>query len=492
MPPDHQPEPIEERRASGSELVPEVFVDEVAGSDRGLSGEAGGRAAAHDPYAALRIRNYRLFASGFVCSSTGLQMLSAAVAWEVWQRTHDPWFLGLVGLVRAAPVVALALVAGQLIDMLPRKAILIVTQLAFALAALAMAVASWAHAPIWAFFLLIFIAGCARSFNGPTRSSLLPALVPADVFHNAITWNSGVFQFSAIVGPLAAGVLLQWTNASWPVYVCTAVLCGALAFTAGLLEPRASAPSTARFSVDSALAGLNHIRRERVVLAAITLDLLAVLFGGATALLPIYAEQILDVDAVGYGALRAAPFVGALLMALVLAHRPPFKRSGATLLLAVAGYGVSMFVFGISGNFLLSLAALGLGGALDNISVVIRHVLVQARTPDHLRGRVGTVNSVFIECSNELGGFESGSVARVAGRWYGETAGAMISVVSGGIGTLFVVAGVALAWPQLRTLGTLIVRDDPTPPAPPPPPNPAATARTADARGASVDAAQTG
>lgn len=470
--------PPEEHRSAGPEIEPESFVHEVA-SER-----------PHDPYAALRLPNYRLFASGFVCSSTGLQMLSAAIGWEVWQRTESSWYLGLVGLVRAAPVVALALIAGQIIDTLSRKTILIVTQIAFALAAIVLAVASWAHAPIWVLFALIFVAGCARSFNGPTRSSLLPALVPADTFHNAITWNSGVFQFSAIVGPLASGGLIVLTGQVWPVYLCTAVLCATLALTAGWLEPRkTTGPPAGPLSLESALAGLRHIRREKLVLAVITLDLLAVLFGGATALLPQYAKEVLGVEAVGYGALRAAPFVGALLMALVLAHRPPFKRSGRTLLLAVAGYGLCMIIFGVSANFMLSIVALGLGGALDNISVVIRHVLVQARTPDHLRGRVGTVNSVFIECSNELGGFESGAVASLAARWFGATVGAMFSVVSGGVGTLLVVAGVALAWPQLRRLGVLIVRDDPTPPEPTPPPRPAATPRTAPANADSTDAA---
>jgi MFS family permease len=307
---------------------------------------------------------------------------------------------------------------------------------------------------------LIALTGCARVFNGPSRSSLLPQLFRAGaigpVFHNAITWNSGVFQLAATLGPLAAGGLIAWLDVTWPVYTIAAVSCAWFGFTAMFIRPfpvdaplvRVTSPwQVLRPSVlmPGILEGVRHMWREKTVLGAIALDLFAVLLGGATALLPVYARDILHVGPIGLGALKAAPFVGALLMAVVLAHRRPFKHAGPTLLWSVAVFGACTIAFGLSTNFWLSMAMLATLGAVDNISVVIRHVLVIARTPDHLRGRVGAVNSVFIECSNELGGFESGLVAQVLGP--------VFSVVSGGVGTILVVIGMAWWLPELRRLG---------------------------------------
>ncbi len=403
---------------------------------------------AHDPYAALRDPNYRAFALGFACSSTGLQMMGTALAWDVYDKTHDALHLGYIGLARALPVLLLALPAGHIIDLVNRKLVLMLTQFAFACCALALAFSSREGWPIWVMYTLISLSGCARVFNGPSRATLLPLLVPRGVFHNAVTWNSGVFQFSAVAGPLLAGFMISWSQAAWPVYFMTAMGCFVFALSSLALRPRPSERREgARFTLASMLDGARHLYREKTILGAITLDLFAVLLGGATALMPVYAKDILHVGATGLGVLRAAPFVGALLMSLVLAHRPPFARAGRALLLSVAGFGVCTIAFGVSTNFWLSLAMLLTLGALDNISVVVRHVLVQVRTPDHLRGRVSSVNSVFIESSNELGAFESGAVARLFGP--------VASVVSGGVGTILVVLGIAWVWPQLRQLGRL-------------------------------------
>lgn len=412
----------------------------------------------HDPYAAIREPNYRLFAGGWMLASTGMQMQGAAVLWEIYEKTHDPLLVGSAGLARALPVVVLALPAGQIIDMVDRKRVLIATQFAFALASLALAAASFADANIVWLYLLLVITGCARVFNGPSRSSLLPQIVRKEHFHNAITWNSGLFHLSAGAGPLIAGGLIAWTGGAAAVYASTCAMCLAFGAMAMFIRPyeghvaHASARSiwsVARPGVllPGILEGVRHVRREKTVLAALALDLLAVLFGGATALVPIYAKDILHVGPVGYGALRSAQYIGALLMAVVLAHRKPFSRSGWTLLGAVAGFGACTIVFGLSRNFLLSYAALFSLGALDSISVVIRHVLVTVRTPDNLRGRVSAVNSVFIESSNEVGNFESGLVAKAFGP--------VVSAVSGGVGTILVVAAVALAWPELRRLRRL-------------------------------------
>lgn len=410
----------------------------------------------HDAYAALRDPNYRRFASGFIASSTGLQMLATGVTWEVYDRTHDPIMLGLIGFARAMPVLFLTLPAGHAADLYNRLAILITTQTGFALLAAAMTAASYLHAPIWVFLLLMTLLGCVRSFNGPARGSLLPTIVPPRIFENAVTWNSTVFQCSAIGGPIIAGVITAATGSVWPVYLGAAIGCALFALSASFIHaphtPRTDANGAAtgrgRFTMSGMLDGMSHVWREKTILSAITLDLFAVLLGGATALLPIYAAEILHVGEVGHGALRAAPYIGALLMALVLAHLPPFRRAGLALLLSVAGYGACMLLFGVSTWFPLSLALLAAAGALDNISVVIRHVLVQMRTPDRLRGRVSAVNTVFIESSNELGAFRSGLVAGVLGP--------VASVVTGGAGTILVVLGVAWLWPDVRRLGRLI------------------------------------
>jgi MFS family permease len=422
----------------------------------------GAQADRHDPYAALRSANYRNFALGFIVSSTGLQMFGTAVLWEIYQRAGNDiakgsLYLGYAGLVRALPVILFALPAGHLADIYDRRRILIFTQLAFAVAAAVFAFASHAQVHLGVFYLLLGLIGCARVFNGPTRSSLLPLIVPPESFHNAVTWNSGAFQFSAMVGPIAAGLVLAWSRAAWPVYLCTAAGCLIFAVTSTFIRPRVGqrAEGGDRFTARSMVAGLSHLWRERTILSAITLDLFAVLLGGATYLLPVYAADILHVGPGGYGWLRSAPYIGAFVMALVLAHRPAFRRAGPTLLWSVAGFGLCTIVFGLSRSFTLSLAALFLAGALDNISVVVRHVLVQVRTPDQLRGRVSAVNSVFIESSNELGGFESGLVASFFGP--------VISVVAGGIGTVVVVLGIAAVLPEIRRLGRLDPPADPKP-----------------------------
>jgi MFS family permease len=392
--------------------------------------------------------NYRRFAAGVLLGGFGMQMLATAVLWDVWERSHSAMDLGLVGLARALPVVALALPAGQVVDRVRRHRLLAVTQLGFAATGAIMTLASLLEAPLWVLYVALALAGCVRAFNMPTRQSLLPSLVEPAHFQNAVTWNSAIFQVCAIGGPLVAGLVLALSGHAWTVYAVATIGCLLFAMLAFGLRPRPSTAPPTALTRGGMFEGFGHIRRDRAILGAITLDLLAVLFGGATALLPIYATDILQTDAFGLGVLKAAPYAGALFMAGGMALRPEFRRAGSALLWSVVGFGVSMIVFGLSRNLWLSVLALAAGGAVDNISVVIRHVLVQARTPDHLRGRVTAVNSVFIECSNELGGFESGVVAQ----WLGP----VVSVVGCGVGTLLVTAGVAWWLPDLRRLGRLV------------------------------------
>jgi len=401
-----------------------------------------------DAYAAVRIGDYRRFALGFFLAATGLQMLGLAVLWEIHKRTDDPLAMGLTGIARALPVVLLALPAGHVVDRLDRKWIIIVSQLSFGVLAGLLALASIFVWPVWTYYVILLLMGCTRAFNGPARSSLLPQLVPPQTFHNAVTWNSGLFHVAAAVGPVLAGLTIEATHhKAWPVYLVVCVTSLIFCVLATTLSPRPIKREPQNLSLRSMGAGLSHVYREKTVFGALSLDMLAVLFGGATVLLPVYAEDILNVDATALGVLRASMPVGAVLMSIILAHLPPFRRAGRTLLFSVAAFGVATIGFGLSTNYWLSLALLLVAGMADNISVVVRHVLVQVRTPEHLRGRVGAVNTVFIECSNELGSFESGLVARLFTP--------VISVVSGGIGTLLVVLGVGAGFPDLRRLGPL-------------------------------------
>jgi MFS family permease len=387
-------------------------------------------------------------------------MLQVALGWELYERTHSALALGLVGLATALPVVILALPAGDLADRMDRKRILVWAQVAFILAGFALAALSYWEGPVALVYAVLLARGSAQAFNNPARQALLPQLVPADVFGNAVTWASSAFQAAAVVGPGLGGIAIAIEHRATGTYVISSLLTVVYLWT--LIEirgdegPRASAAGATgalpsrpreRMTLESIAAGMRFVRETKVILAAITLDLFAVLLGGATALLPIFAKDILHVGPDGLGWLRAAPSVGALLVAVAIAHRPAMSRTGVTLLVSVAGFGIATIVFGLSHSFWLSMVMLFALGVLDGISMIIRSTLVQVRTPDEMRGRVSAVNSVFVDMSNELGGFESGALAALVGP--------VTAVVAGGVGTLIVVASVTAAWPELRTLGPL-------------------------------------
>jgi MFS family permease len=403
--------------------------------------------ARHDPYAALRSRDFRLLLISTFLAVVGEQMLGVAIGWELYERTGAPLALGLVGLVQVLPVVLLALPAGQIADRLDRKRIVVATMLLLALCALGLALLSFSSGPLLLVYTCLLGVGIARAFQGPATSSLLAQVVPPEQFSNAATWESSAWQASAILGPALAGYVIATQHSATPIYLIITGMLLLAGLMLGLLRPRAVARLQEPATLATLLAGLRFIGQTKVILAAITLDMFAVLLGGATALLPIFAKDILHVGAEGLGWLRAAPAIGAILAALVIAYLPPFRRAGRTLLLVVAGFGLVTIVFGLSKIFLLSLLMLGLLGALDNISVVIRSTLVLTRTPDAMRGRVNAVHFMFIGISNELGAFESGVAAALLG-----TVGA---VVAGGIGTILVVLLVARIWPEVRRLGRL-------------------------------------
>lgn len=401
----------------------------------------------HDPYAALRFRDFRWLTAGQFVSTLGHQMLSVAVGWELYERTSSTLALGLVGLVQVVPVILLSLPAGQLADRYNRRAIVLVAQLLLALCSLGLALVSWAHGPIALVYLCLLGIGIARAFNSPASSTLLPQTVPPEHFANAATWSSSTWQLSAVAGPALGGAVIALSRNAALVYLADVVACLLFVLALGQIRGRQGARSTAPPSLQSLLAGVRFLRRSNILLAAITLDLFAVLLGGATTLLPVFARDILQVGPTGLGWLRAAPSVGAVVTAITLAYLPPLRHAGRALLWAVAGFGVATIIFGLSRSFALSLLMLALLGGLDNISVVIRGTLLLVCTPDELRGRISAVNSVFIGASNELGGFESGLAAALLGP--------VLAVATGGIGTILVVIVVALVWPEIRRLGRL-------------------------------------
>jgi MFS family permease len=401
----------------------------------------------HDPFAALRFRDFRLLAIGKFIAVVGEQMLGVAIGWEIYERTGSAFALGMVGFVQVLPVFLLAMPAGHIADQFRRKAIIAGAQAVLAVSALGLAALSWVAGPLPLVYLCLFGIGTARAFRDPAVSSLLPHTVTPAAFPNAATWSSSAWQLAVIFGPALGGFLIAWTH--HPAYVYALDVVAGVTYLLLVVAIRSRVPKMEReaFSLRSFVAGGAFIWRTKVILAALTLDMLAVLLGGATALLPIFAKDILQVGPAGLGWLRAAPSAGAVVVAFVVAHRPPFERAGRALLWAVAGFGAATIVFGLSTSFPLSLAMLALLGGLDQISVIVRGTLLLVRTPDALRGRVAAVHNIFVGASNELGEFESGVAAALVGP--------VIAVAAGGVGTLLVVAAIALTWPEVRRLGRL-------------------------------------
>jgi len=397
----------------------------------------------HDPYAALRIPAYRYYIAGWIISLIGLRIQSVAVAWEMYARTGDALSLGLVGLAQAVPTMLLALPAGYLADKFDRSRLMMVSLIASMVTSLALGVLSYTHGSVEWTYILLFLDASAVMLGRPARSALLPQLVPAPIFANAVTWNTSMVQIASVAGPALGGAVIIWhTSAAYLIAAFCSLLFLLLLIRLNL-QSRSERASGA--SLATLLAGIEFVWNKRILLTMISLDLFAVLLGGAVYLLPIFAEDILKVGPTGFGWLRAAPAIGAFCMAALLIYLPPLKRAGWSLLLNVAGFGVATIVFGLSTSFGLSFLMLFLTGAFDNVSMVIRGTMQQLLTPDHMRGRVSAVTSVFVGASNELGGLESGMMAH----WFGP----VFSVVSGGIGTLVVVAVSAFAAPELRALG---------------------------------------
>jgi MFS family permease len=407
----------------------------------------------HDPYAALRIPNFRLYIASLLTLTLGIQIQGVVVAWQIYEVTHDPLSLGLIGLAEAVPFIAIALYAGHVADRLDRRRVTMASSAVLFFCSLALLgltlVPPWlARGRVWPIYVVIFVSGIARSFLQPARTAFGAELVPRDIYPNAITWRSSSWQLAAVVGPALGGLLYAFAGARFAYAVDAALV---LVAVIGILHISHTsvrrvgthAPST----IESLKTGLRFVRGNPILLGALTLDLFAVLFGGAVALLPIFADDILHAGPQGLGLLRAAPAVGAVAVSLILAHRPPFRHTGRALLGSVALFGLCMIAFGLSRSFELSLAVLTLSGGADMVSVVVRSTLLQVLTPEPLLGRVSSVNAIFIGSSNEIGAFESGLAAKLLGT--------VTAVVLGGLATLGVVAVIARTVPELRKLGAI-------------------------------------
>jgi MFS family permease len=378
------------------------------------------------------------------------QIQAIVVSWQIYAITHDPLSLGLIGLSEALPFIGVSLFAGHVADRSNRQRISIAALFVLVLCAGALLAFSFATERVlargvWPFYAVIAVSGLARSFLQPARNALGAEIVPRELYHNAIAWRSSTWQTAAVIGPAVGGLLYAFGGPRI-AYIVQAILMAVafLAFARIEYAGRASAVGPAERITDSLTVGLRFVWSQPLLLGALTLDLFSVLLGGAEALLPIFADQILHVGPEGLGILRAAPAAGAVLMSLHLAHRPPFTRAGRTLLLAVATFAICIVGFGLSRSVYLSVVLLLASGMADNVSVLIRSTLVQMLTPGELLGRVSSVNSIFIGSSNELGAFESGVAARILGT--------VPAVVLGGLASLAVVGIVALTIPALRRM----------------------------------------
>lgn len=405
------------------------------------------------PYAALKLPDFRLFVTARFCITLAIQMQGVAVAWQVYDLTGDPLSLGLIGLAEAIPSISVSLYAGHIADIVQRKKIILICVFTLLVCSLALLfftlepgafILEYGAVSIYA---VIFVSGLARGFLTPAMFSYMPQLVPRELYSNAITWNSTLWETAAIGGPALGGFLFGFVGIRATYTADVLLMLIGIFLAIGVSNKPLPPESEEQGIVEKIRAGLRFVFHNQIILGAISLDLFAVLFGGAVALLPIFAKEILFVGPEGLGLLRAAPSVGALMMAFYITHNPITKNTGRTLLYCVAGFGVCMILFAVSTNFWLSLFLLMMSGVFDCISVIIRGTLLQTLTPENMKGRVSAVNHIFIGSSNEIGMFESGVAARVLG--------VVPSVIFGGCMTLVSVSVIAYLAKSLRKLQRL-------------------------------------
>lgn len=408
--------------------------------------------ARNDAYAALRYKEFNIFLLVRFALVFAWSMQFIVIEWEVYSLTKNPLSLGIIGLMEVIPAISLALFAGHIVDQKEKKGLLIKCILGFSVISLGLFLLTWPkiistwsqNAILYSIYFLVFLGGIVRSFLGPTIFSLFALIVPKKVYPNAATWSSSVWQMGAVLGPALAGFSINWIGVHWSMCLIFSFALMALFTLTKIKKKPILNPNIGEPMLKSLKEGVKFVFGTKIILGAITLDMIAVLFGGAVALLPIYAQDILKVGPEGFGILRAAPAVGALIIMFTSAHFPLNKNAGIKLLGAIFGFGLCIIVFGLSTWFWVSVVALFLSGVTDGISMIIRQTILQLRTPDHMRGRVASVNSMFVGSSNELGAFESGLTAKLMGT--------VTAVVFGGSMTLATVVTTAAVSPTFRKL----------------------------------------
>lgn len=405
-----------------------------------------------DPYAALRIKEFNIFLLVRFALVFAWSMQFIIIEWEVYSITKDPWSLGLIGLMEIIPAVGIALFAGHIVDQKEKRSLLIKCILGFSAISFGLFLLTWpkivsdwsTNQILYSIYFLVFCGGLVRAFIGPTVFSLIALIVPKKLYPNAATWSSSTWQVASVLGPALAGFSISWIGVHWSMCLILAFAVMALINLLRIPKKPILNPKIGEPIMESLKEGIQFVFKTKAVLGALTLDMVAVLFGGAVALLPIFAQDILKVGSEGFGVLRAAPAVGAFLTMLITAYIPISKNAGMKLLMAIFGFGVCIIVFGLSSIFWVSVLALFFSGVTDGISMVIRQTILQLKTPDHMRGRVASVNSMFVGSSNELGAFESGLTAKLMGT--------VTAVVFGGTMTLITVITTGIVSPSFRKL----------------------------------------
>lgn len=409
-------------------------------------------------FASFRVKEFIWYILARFTFIGGAQMQYVIVGWQIYELTRDPLSLGLIGLAEAVPFIGTALIGGHVADIIDRRKIMIASTAFFMAGSfllfyftldMSTAIQTYGTLPIYA---VIFMTGIARGFIGPSYFAILPQIVSRELIPNAATWSSTTFHIAAVAGPASAGLVYGFFGAQTAYGIVVALTGISLYFILLLKKRTVPVKEKAESLLRSLSAGLRFVFKNQIVLSALSLDLFAVLFGGATALLPIFANEILETGPEGLGILRAAPAFGAVVMAGILAYYPPKKNAGRTLLWSVFAFGVCMILFSLSENFYLSLLILTLSGAFDNVSVVVRHIILQLATPDDMRGRVAAVNGIFIGSSNEIGAFESGVAAKLMGL--------IPSVIFGGFMTIGIVGLISRFSAGLRRLNLQSMQEE--------------------------------
>ena len=405
-----------------------------------------------DPYAALRFPEFTRFLLLRFALVFGWSMQFIIIEWQVYSITKDPLSLGIIGLMEVIPAVSMALFAGHIVDQREKRNLLASCIAVFSLISLFLFFLTWpmltegwpSKTLLYAIYALVFFGGLLRSFFGPTIFSLIALIVPKKVYPNAATWSSSTWQMASVLGPAFAGFCIHWIGVHWSLCIVFGLVLLSLAIVFAIEKKPILNPKIGEPVLQSLKEGVRFVYNSKAIFGALTLDMISVLFGGAVALLPVFAQDILKVGPEGFGALRAAPAVGAFLTMLITAYIPISKNAGLKLLAAVFGFGICIIAFGLSSVFWISIVTLFFSGVTDGVSMVIRQTILQLKTPDHMRGRVASVNSMFVGSSNELGAFESGVTAKLMGT--------VTAVVFGGTMTLITVMTTAIISPSFRAL----------------------------------------